>query len=85
MKLSISLPDEMALELKSLSEKSERPLSWWIQKAWLTAKPLLKQGNEQRLQQKAMKRLSSLRGSLKNDYPNEDSVSLSHRAFEEID
>ena len=39
MKLSISLPDSMAKEIKKLAKKSERQVSWIIQNAWQIAAP----------------------------------------------
>lgn len=71
----------MAQEIRSLASETERNVSWWLQKAWETARTQLLRGDQHKQTQKALKRLSSLRGSLKRDYPHLDSVSLSHQAF----
>lgn len=39
MKISISLPDSVAKEIKELAKKSERQVSWIVQKAWQIARP----------------------------------------------
>lgn len=44
MKLSISLPDSMAQEIKKTAQKSERQVSWIIQKAWQIARHKISQG-----------------------------------------
>lgn len=38
MKLSISLPDPMAREVRRYAKESERSISWWLQKAWQVAR-----------------------------------------------
>jgi hypothetical protein len=82
MKLSISLPDSIAREIKKLSAETERDVSWWIRKAWETARTQLMRGDQSReAERKALKKLASLRGALKKDYSNTDSVSLAHSAF----
>lgn len=83
MKLSISLPDKMALEIKSIADHYERNVSWYIQKAWQIAREQFLLGargvGQRRL--KSLKMLKSLRGSLKSAYPDTDSVSLARQAF----
>ncbi|HSA58145.1 MAG TPA: ribbon-helix-helix protein, CopG family [bacterium] len=82
MKLSISLPDAMGGEIKGLAAKSERNVSWWIRRAWDIARTqLLRTDQAQRSHRRAMKKLASLTGVLKEDYPGIDSVTLSHQAF----
>ncbi len=82
MKLSISLPDEMAREIREVASKSERNISWWLQKAWSLSRTRLLRGDKhQEAQRRALKKMASLHGALKNDFPDEDSVSLSRRAF----
>jgi len=39
MKLSISLPNSMAKEIKDIAKESERQVSWVIQHAWQIAAP----------------------------------------------
>ena len=82
MKLSISLPNVMAHEIQNLSAETERNVSWWIQQAWNIARTrLLRDDSHQAAHRRAVKKLSSLRGLLKKDYPKIDSVTLSHQAF----
>lgn len=83
MKLSISLPDPMAREIKGLSRQTERPISWWLQKAWDVARTRLirEQKTSAHSHRKFLKALDSLRGVLKEDYPDTDSVTLAHQAF----
>ncbi|MFM8269852.1 MAG: ribbon-helix-helix protein, CopG family, partial [Pseudomonadota bacterium] len=82
MKLSISLPEQMAKEIKKLAKSSERSASWWIQRAWVLAKPQL-QNPEESLKAKkaAMAKIDSLEGALKRDFPSVTSVELSKKAF----
>ena len=84
MKLSISLPDPMAQEIRALSKETERNVSWWIQKAWETARVSLLRVQEEAeaSHRKFLGTLDSLKGALKDEYPGVDSVTLSHRAFE---
>lgn len=83
MKLSISLPDAMAREIKKLADESERGVSWWVQRAWETARTRLMRDESEALKshRRAMKALSALRGVLKKEFPDTDSVTLAHRAF----
>ena len=83
MKLSISLPEEMAAEVKALATQSERPISWWIQRAWNVARKQLLQTDPvtERQKRQALRKLHRLRGSLKSVYEDQDSVSLSRQAF----
>ena len=83
MKLSISLPENIAREVRTLAKKSDRSISWWIQKAWMIARTQLNNSHEDesRRAQDAMKTLMSLKGSLKKHYPNTTSVALAKSAF----
>ena len=84
MKLSISLPDSLGHEIRTLALHTERDVSWWIRQAWEIARTNLLRGDlEQKLEKKkkALKKLSSLKGSLKRAFPDTSSVALSHRAF----
>lgn len=83
MKLSISLPDAMAREIKQIAEGTERSISWYLQRAWdLARTQLLRRTPEmERQRQKAMKQWHSLQGVLKKAYPDVDSVTLGHQAF----
>lgn len=83
MKLSISLPNPLASEIKAKALESEKSISYWIRKAWLIAKPsILREPADLALQkEKALKRLDSLKGKLKPHFPQDSSVSLAHRAF----
>jgi hypothetical protein len=82
MKLSISLPDNMAKEIKMLSIETERSISWWIQNAWNTARTeLLRSDDASKKCRRALKKFSSLQGTLKSEYPSIDSVTLAHNAF----
>lgn len=82
MKLSISLSDPIAREIKKAALQSERPVSWWIQKAWETARNQLLQGGDlNKAQKRALKNLSSLKGALKKSHPHISSVDLAHQAF----
>ena len=81
MKLSISLPDVTAREIRSLANQSERSVSWWIQQAWSLARTRLLRGDEDMAaKERAMKKLRKLMGALKKDYPDIDSVTLAHQA-----
>ncbi|MBI3540980.1 MAG: ribbon-helix-helix protein, CopG family [Deltaproteobacteria bacterium] len=83
MKLSISLPEDMAREIKGIATQSDRNVSWWIRQAWELARTQLLRGDkDQQAEQKALKTLAGLQGSLKKDYPHIDSVTLSHTAFQ---
>jgi hypothetical protein len=83
MKLSISLPDSMAREIKKVADQSGRGVSWWLQRAWEAGRTVLLRDESEAVKshRRAMKALSSLRGVLKKDFPNMDSVTLAHRAF----
>ena len=83
MKLSISLPDVQAREIRALAAKTDRNVSWWIRRAWETARTRLlrEETKAHATHQKFMKTLDSLKGVLKQEYPDTDSVSLSHQAF----
>ena len=83
MKLSVSIPDEMGKEIKAVARETERTVSWWLQKAWDLARTELLRGgkNVHDSHRKFLETLESLRGSLKHDYPDVDSVTLAHQAF----
>lgn len=82
MKLSISLPDQVAKEIKKLAKDSERSTSWWIQRAWALARVHLHNPDEaQKAKVLAMDKIESLKGSLKADFPQLSSVSLAKQAF----
>ena len=83
MKLSISLPDDMASEIKDVAKKSERHVSWWIQKAWTIARCKLLEASseEEKTKKHSMKLFSSLRGILESEYPQMDSVTLGKQSF----
>jgi len=83
MKLSISLPENIASEVRTLAKKSDRSISWWIQKAWMIARTQLNNSheNESRKAHDAMTTLMSIKGSLKRSYPNTTSVALAKSAF----
>ncbi len=81
MKLSISLPDVVAREIKTLSQHTERNVSWWIQKAWMLARTQLLRGDQDESRKKALKKMKVLRGALKESFPNIDSVNLARSAF----
>jgi len=86
MKLSISLPEHMAKEIKKLAKSSERSASWWIQRAWTLAKPQLHNPEESlRAKKAAMAKIDSLEGALKKDFPSMTSVELSKKAFSQKD
>lgn len=84
MKLSVSIPDSMAKEIKDLADQSERPVSWWFQQAWDVARTKLLRGDRKAANshRRFMKTLDRLTGSLRESYPDIDSVTLAHRAFE---
>lgn len=84
MKLSISLPDAQAKEIQALAEKTDRNVSWWIRRAWETARTTLlrEEAKAAASHQKFLKTLDDLTGILKPEYPDADSVSLSHQAFQ---
>lgn len=82
MKLSISLPDPMAKEIKTLATQTERDISWWIKKAWeISRTQMMRRDLHERAEKKALKTLGSLRGALKSSYPDVNSVVLAHEAF----
>ena len=83
MKLSISLPDAVGREIKMLAARSERHVSWWFQKAWDLARTQLLHEGKTALDshRKFIRTMDSLRGALKDDFPDTDSVALAHQAF----
>lgn len=81
MKFSISLPEAIAKEIRELSKDSQRSISWWIQRAWVTARDRLQDPNEFReAELAAMAKLRGLKGSLRDSFPNTSSTKLSHLA-----
>lgn len=87
MKLSISLPDEIAQEIRRIAQKTEKSVSSLLGRAWHKSRIEILRDEEKakRSHIKAMKLLDSLRGSLKKDFPETDSMTLSHRAFQDTD
>ena len=82
MKLSISLPDPIAKEISGLAKETERSVSWWIQRAWLTSRDQLRNPvHNDSAKAAALKKLFGLEGVLKGDFPGVSSVELAHRAF----
>lgn len=84
MKISISLPDHMAKEIKTVSQKTEKSVSYLIQVAWNLARTNLFQKEQEDLvkkKKKAIDGLWALRGTLKDDFPDMDSVTLAKKAF----
>ena len=83
MKLSISLPDVAAKEIRMLASKTDKSVSWWLFRAWQAARTRLlrEEGKVRASHQKFLKTLGSLQGVLKKDYPDLSSVDLAHRAF----
>lgn len=82
MKLSISLPDNIAKEIGELAKSTQRSVSWWIHRAWLVARSQLRNGKDlERAEKRALAKLQSIQGSLKKHYPHLTSVRLSHQAF----
>jgi uncharacterized small protein (TIGR04563 family) len=82
MKLSISLPDNVAKEIRRLARETDRSISWWIQRAWTVAREQLRNPeNDEKAEKAALSKLRKLQGALKDDYPNKSSVELSHNAF----
>jgi hypothetical protein len=77
------MSDEMAKEVRDLARQTERSVSWWLQRAWTVARNQLVFSDKAEAQRRrALKKLTSLRGSLKKDFPHIDSVSLAHQAFQ---
>ncbi|GEM_PF-3228432 len=86
MKFSISLPQPIAAELRALAKRTERPLSWWLQRAWTIARQqLYAQSSPQQTANKVRRQLKQLRGSLKDNHSKVDSATLAKRAFDNID
>lgn len=86
MKLSISLPDKMAREIRALSKNSQRSISWWIQMAWTTARTQMQ--NPKGAQKKAddaLAKLMALEGVLRDSHNGVTSVELAHSAFKKKD
>lgn len=83
MKLSISLPDALGLEIKGMARETEKPVSVLIQKAWnFSRSHLLQTGEEDSARhRRALKKIRSLQGSLKKYYPNVSSTHLARQAF----
>lgn len=82
MKLSISLPDPMALELKKFAKQRDKNLSWCLQKAWVLARTQLFRGDDRaEAKARSLRSLKSLRGALEGEFPKMNSVQLSHQAF----
>ncbi len=82
MKFSISLPEHVAKEIRSLAKETERSVSWWIHRAWVIARDQLNNPEEtQKAKKAALTKLQGLQGSIKNDFPNISSVDLTHSAF----
>ena len=82
MKLSISFPDNLAMEIKDIAKSTDRSVSWWLQCAWLEARKSLLDGDDPiARKQRALKHLEKIRGAIKDDYPNLDSVDLAKQSF----
>lgn len=82
MKMSISLPEHIAKEIRELSIHSERSVSWWIQRAWTVAREEMQNPKDIQIAKKAsFMKLQKLEGTLKLDYPKATSVDLAHTAF----
>ncbi|MBI4403444.1 MAG: hypothetical protein HY537_04745 [Deltaproteobacteria bacterium] len=82
MKLSISLPEYVAKEIKGLAKETERSISWWIQRAWVVARDQLRNPAEyQKAKKAALAKLEGLEGALKEDFPKTSSVELAHSSF----
>ena len=82
MKLSVSLPEHIAKEIRGLAKKSDRSVSWWIQRAWTVARDELHNPKEsQKALKTALEKLDKLEGSVKKDFPKSTAVELSHSAF----
>lgn len=84
MKLSISLPNSMAHEIRHIASETEKNVSWWIQQAWSLARTRLLQSKTdvEFKKRKALKKFSQLQGILKDEYPHVSSVELTHQAFQ---
>ncbi len=82
MKLSISLPDEIAKEIRQLSKSTNRSISYWLKRAWIDARKNLNDPKEDgRREQEALSYLRATEGSLKADFPGHSSVGLQKQAF----
>lgn len=82
MKLSISVPAAMAAEVRQLAQRSDRSVSWWINKAWQVARSQLSDpAEEEKRTKQALRKLHALRGSLKADFPATSSSILAKQAF----
>lgn len=83
MKLSISLPDTVGREIRGMAHDTEKPVSVLIQKAWQFARSRLLQDEAADMAQhrRALKKMRSLKGSLKKYYPNTTSTRLASQAF----
>lgn len=82
MKLSISLPDAIASEIRALAKESNRSISYWLQRAWMESRTTLRNpGAEKEAEKKALSMLTKLQGSLKEDFSGVTSVDLQKQAF----
>lgn len=83
MKLSISLPDRLAKEIKDLARHSERNVSWLIQRAWKVAREQMQNPvGEDKAAIAAVERLRRLHGSIQGDFPpGTTSIKLAKSAF----
>ncbi len=82
MKMSISLPDVIGKEIKSIAQKRDRNISSIIKSAWLQTRDyFLSEQDLVKEKTSAMKTLSKLKGSLKTAYPKTTSIQLSKKAF----
>ena len=66
MKLSISLPDVAAKEIRMLASKTDKSVSWWLFRAWQAARTRLlrEEGHVRASHQKFLNRLGALYGGL---------------------
>lgn len=88
MKLSISIPDHMAKEIKYMAKKSELSVSRLMQEAWVLSKAKFLQDSQDDLEarkRRAMAGFKKLQERLKDEYPGVDSVTLAKKAFENVD
>ncbi len=87
MKLSVSLPDPIAREIQRLAHKTEKTVSALLCRAWQKSRTVILRDEEKskRSHQKAMRLLGALRGSLKEEFPDVDSVALADQAFRDVD
>ncbi|MBI2345562.1 MAG: hypothetical protein HYV03_01450 [Deltaproteobacteria bacterium] len=84
MKFSISIPAGMGQEIRHLATESQRPVSWWVRRAWELARTQLLRGDTvEKRRRSAIRKFRRLSGCLRPYVARgTTSVDLAHTAFQ---